>query len=163
MIVVGASFGAPIACRLAMDYPELVDGLVLVAPPLGPGRERMFWFTYLVESPLVTWVVPRMLVSANREKVHHYEELSKMLPLWPHIHVPVIYLQGAEDELVFTSNAAFARTHLVNAASLDIRMIPGRGHLIAFKEKDRIAAAIREMLDTCIAKAQDPALAGNAR
>jgi len=26
-----------------MDYPELVDGLVLVAPPLGPGQEKIFW------------------------------------------------------------------------------------------------------------------------
>ena len=59
--------------------------------------------------------------------------------------------------------AAFARSHLVNAPSLDIRMIPGRGHLIAFKEKDRITAAIREMVDTCMAKAQDPVRAGNAR
>jgi pimeloyl-ACP methyl ester carboxylesterase len=147
IVVVGVSFGAPIACRLAMDYPELVDGLVLVAPPLGPDRERMFWFTYMVESPLIQWVVPPMLKTANREKVHHHDELTKMLPLWPHIHVPVIYLQGKEDSLVSTSNAEFARTHLINAPSLDIRMIPGRGHLIAFNERDRITAAIKEMLD----------------
>ena len=29
IIVVGGSFGAPIACRLAMDHPDLVDGLSL--------------------------------------------------------------------------------------------------------------------------------------
>jgi pimeloyl-ACP methyl ester carboxylesterase len=147
VIVVGVSYGAPIAARLTMDYPELVDGLILMAPPLGPGRERYFWFTYLVESPLIQWVVPRMLVSANREKVHHREELTKMLPLWPNIHVPVEYLQGMEDGLVDTSNASFARAQLVNAPSLDIEMIPGRGHLIAFAEKDRVERAILDMLD----------------
>ena len=152
VVVVGVSYGSPIASRLAMDYPELVDGLILVAPPLGPGREEYFWFTYLVESPLVNWVVPPMLKSANREKVHHREELTKMLPLWGHIHAPVIYLQGMNDSLVSTSNADFAKSHLTNVASLDIRMIPGRGHLIAFNEKDRICAAIREMLDKCEGK-----------
>ena len=152
IVVVGVSFGAPIASRLAMDYPDLVDGLVLVAPPLGPGLERIFWFTYLVENPLINWLVPPMLKSANREKVHHREELTKMLPLWSRIHVPVIYLQGMEDGLVSPSNAGFAKAHLVNASSLDIRMIPGKGHLIAFNEKDRIAGAIREMLDRCMKK-----------
>src|SRR5882757_136106 len=107
IVVVGVSFGAPIASRLAMDYPELVDGLVLMAPPLGPGQERIFWFTYLVENPLIHWVVPRMLKSANQEKIHHKEELTKMLPLWSRIHVPVMYLQGQDDGLVFTSNADF--------------------------------------------------------
>ena len=149
IIVVGVSYGAPIACRLIMDNPDLVDGLVLMAPPLGPGREKIFWFTYPVENPLVHWVVPRMLQTANNEKVHHKEELTKMLPLWDRIHVPVIYLQGREDELVDTSNASFAREHLKNVPSLDIRMIPGRGHLIAFAEKDRIEQAILEVLDKC--------------
>jgi pimeloyl-ACP methyl ester carboxylesterase len=149
IIVVGVSYGAPIACRLTMDYPELVDGLIVMAPPLGPGREEYFWFTHPVESPLVHWVVPRMLQTANREKVHHKEELEKMLPLWGSIHVPVIYMQGREDGLVDTSNASFAREHLTNVPSLDIRMIPGRGHLIAFAEKDRIEKAILEMVDTC--------------
>jgi pimeloyl-ACP methyl ester carboxylesterase len=149
IILVGVSYGAPIACRLAMDYPELVDGLVLVAPPLGPGQERIFWFTYMIENPLIHWTVPRMLQSANQEKIHHQEELTKMLPLWPRIHVPVIYLQGMNDGLVFPTNAEFARTHLINAPQLDIRMIAGRGHLIAFKEKDRIEQAILELLDRC--------------
>ena len=76
-------------------------------------------------------------------------ERTKMLPLWGRIHVPVIYMQGAEDGLVDTSNASFAKEHLTNVPYLDIRMIPGRGHLIAFAEKDRIEKAILEMLDRC--------------
>jgi len=147
IIVVGVSYGAPIACRLTMDYPQLVDGLVLTGPAIGPGLEHYFWFTHIIESPLIHWTIPRMLQSANQEKIHHKEELTKMLPLWPRIHVPVAYLQGANDELVLTSNADFARTHLTNVPSLDIQMIPGRGHLIAFAEKARIRKAILNMLD----------------
>jgi pimeloyl-ACP methyl ester carboxylesterase len=149
VIVVGVSYGSPIACRLAMDYPELVDGIVLIAPPLGPGQERIFWFTYIIENPLLNWFIPRMLQSANREKVHHRDELTKMLPLWPRIHVPVNYLQGMNDGLVNPDNADFAKTHLTNAPSLNIQMIPGRGHLIAFNEEERITHAILDMLDKC--------------
>jgi len=147
IIVVGVSYGAPIACRLAMDYPQLVDGLVLTGPAIGPGQERYFWFTRMIESPLIHWTIPRMLQSANQEKIHHKEELTKMLPLWQRIHVPVAYLQGANDELIYTSNAGFARTHMTNVPSLDIQMIPGRGHLIAFAEKARIRKAILDVLE----------------
>jgi pimeloyl-ACP methyl ester carboxylesterase len=152
IIVVGVSYGSPIACRLTMDYPELVDGLVLVAPPLGPGLEKIYWVTYPAESPLIHWFVPRMLQTANQEKLHHKDELTKMLPLWDRIHVPVRYLQGEQDGLVDTTNAGFARAHLINAPSLDIQMIPGRGHLIAFNEKDKIEKAIIELLDSTEAK-----------
>ena len=152
IIVVGVSYGGPIACRFAMDYPNLVDGLVLVAPPIGPGREKIFWFTYLVETPFVHWFVPRILQTANKEKVYHKEELEKMLPLWGRIHVPVIYLQGDKDGLVDTSNASFAKEKLKNVPYLSIRMIPGRGHLIAFPEKARIEKAILELLDSTEAK-----------
>jgi len=147
VIVVGASYGTAIACRLTMDHPELVDGLVLIAPALAPGEEKVYWFTPYIETPLLNWIVPRMLQSANTEKIHHKEELTKMLPLWSNIKVPVIYLQGSNDELVYTTNAAFAKSHLTQAPYLDIEMIPGRGHLIAFSEKKQIRGAIVKMID----------------
>ena len=60
-----------------------------------------------------------------------------------------MYMQGQEDRLVDTSNETFAREHLTNVPSLNIQMIPGRGHLIAFDEKDRIIKTIVRMIDTC--------------
>jgi pimeloyl-ACP methyl ester carboxylesterase len=146
LIVVAASYGTSVACRLAMDYPDLVDGLVLVAPSLAPGEERIYPISYLARNPLIKWMVPRMLISANAEKLSHQQELQKMLPLWKNIRVPVIYLQGKNDGLIYPANAEFARRNLVNASSLNITMIPGRGHLIAFLEIKRITRSILEML-----------------
>ncbi|MEQ8425900.1 MAG: alpha/beta hydrolase, partial [Cyclobacteriaceae bacterium] len=34
--LVGHSLGGPVIARMAMDYPELVDGLVMVAPSIDP-------------------------------------------------------------------------------------------------------------------------------
>lgn len=147
LIIVGASYGSSIACRLVMDHPELADGLVIIAPPLAPGEEKVFWFSPLVESPILNWIVPRMLQSANTEKLHHKEELTKMLPLWKNIRIPVIYMQGAEDGLVYTTNADFARKHFTNVPYLNIEMIKNRGHLLAFVEKDKIRDAIVQMID----------------
>ena len=142
IIIVGSSYGASIAARMAMDHPELVDGLVLTGPAIGPGLEAYFWFTDLIESPAIRWFIPRLFRSANTEKVHHRSELEKMLPYWKNIRVPVAYLQGVDDDIVDTANASFARKHLVNAPYLDIEMIDGRSHRLAQFEWPRFKAAI---------------------
>lgn len=147
VIIVGSSYGAAIACRLTMDHPDLVDGLVLTGPAIGPGLEKYFWFTNIIESPVIRWFIPRMFRSANTEKVHHKEELEKMLPYWNNIRVPVVFLQGEKDNIVDTSNASFARKHLVNAPSLDIRFIKGRSHRLAQFEWPRFREAILDVYE----------------
>jgi len=145
IIIVGSSYGAPIACRLAMDHPELVDGLVLTGPAIGPGRETYFAITPVIENWSVRWFIPRIFKSANTEKIHHKKELEKMLPYWKNIRVPVYYLQGENDDIVDTSNASFAREQLVNVPSLEIKFLKGRKHLLARYEWQTIKQAI---LDT---------------
>lgn len=131
IIIAGGSYGASIACRIAMDYPFLVDGLVLTGPSLGPGLERYFWFTPVIEHWSIRWFIPRIFRSANTEKVHHRQELEKMLPLWDRIRVPVAYVQGIHDDIVDTANAGFARRHMQNVPYLDIRFVNGRYHRLA--------------------------------
>jgi pimeloyl-ACP methyl ester carboxylesterase len=145
VIIIGSSYGSSIACRLAMDHPDLVDGLVLTGPSLGPGRETYFWFTYIIEHWSIRWCMPRLFRSANTEKVYHKEELEKMLPYWKDIRVPVAYLQGENDEIVDTSNAGFAREQLVNAPYLGIRFIKDRGHRLAQFEWPEIRQSILDV------------------
>ena len=131
LIIAAGSYGASIACRLAMDHPGLVDGLVLTGPSLGPGLERYFWFTSIIEHWSIRWFIPRIFKSANTEKVHHRRELEQMLPYWKNIKIPVAYVQGEHDDIVDTANAGFARRQLVNAPYLDIQFIKGRYHRLA--------------------------------
>ena len=152
IIVVGSSYGASIACRLAMDHPELVDGLVLTGPAIGPGRETYFGITPVIEHWSVRWFIPRIFRSANTEKVHHKKELEKMLPYWKNIRVPVYYLQGAKDDIVDTSNASFAKEQLINVPSLEIRFLEGRKHLLARYEWQAIKQAILNVYEKVVKK-----------
>ncbi len=142
VIIVGGSYGASVACRLAMDHPELVDGLVLTGPSLAPGKEKYFWFTNIIEHWSIRWFIPRLFRSANTEKVYHKKELEKMLPFWKNIRVPVAYLQGENDDIIDTSNASFARQQLVNVPWLDIRFIKNRYHRLAQFEWPAIRESI---------------------
>ncbi len=123
VIVVAGSYGTSVACRFAMDYPQLTNGLVLTGPSLGAGLEHTYWFTPAVENPLINWFIPRMFKSANKEKITHGAELNKMLPYWQNIRVPVMYMQGEKDHLIDTSNAGFAKMHLINAPYLYVHFL----------------------------------------
>jgi len=147
IIVMGGSYGSSVACRLAMDHPELVDGLVLTGPSLAPGKETYFWFTHIIENASIRWFIPRLFKSANTEKVHHKAELEKMLPYWKDIRVPVFYLQGELDEIIDTSNAGFARQHLINAPYLDIQFIKNRHHRLAQFEWPAIRESIMKVYE----------------
>lgn len=145
IIIAGGSYGASIACRIAMDYPGLVDGLVLTGPSLGPGMEKYFWFTNIIEHWSIRWFIPRIFRSANTEKVYHRGELEKMLPLWQNIRVPVVYVQGENDDIVDTSNAGFARRQLVNVPFLDVRFVKERYHRLAQFEWPTIRESIMKV------------------
>ena len=146
LIVVAGSYGTSVACRFAMDYPQLADGLVLIGPSLGPGLETRYWFTPAVENPFINWFIPRMFQSANKEKITHKSELNKMLPYWKNIRVPVMYMQGEKDKLIDTANASFARAHLLNAPYLYIHFFRGKPHFIPLSERYFIRQKIFDML-----------------
>ncbi len=146
VILVGHSLGGAVAPRVAMDFPQLVDGLVLVAPSIDPGLEETTWYQALARFPLVTWAIPKPLTRSDKELVPFKAELEKMLPLWDTIHCPVIVLQGTEDELVPPAEAGFAERELTNAPTT-IARIPHQGHLIPWQRPELITKAVLDLLE----------------
>jgi esterase/lipase len=104
----------------------------------------------VIENPAIRWFIPRLFKSANTEKVHHKKELEKMLPFWKNIKVPVIYVQGENDHIIDTSNASFARQHLGNVPSLDIKFVKNRGHRLAQFEWPLLRQCILQMSRTVV-------------
>jgi pimeloyl-ACP methyl ester carboxylesterase len=58
LIVVAHSWSGALAARLALDHPEFVAGLVLLAPVTHPWRGGVGWYNKLVTTP----VIGRLLV-----------------------------------------------------------------------------------------------------
>ena len=54
-IVLGHSWGGTLALTFALDFPERVAGLVLVAPPTHPGLWRLSWLNKMLAGP-VGWL-----------------------------------------------------------------------------------------------------------
>ncbi len=140
-ILVGHSLGGPVAVRLAMDYPDEVGGLILVAPSVDPELEKEEWYRPLGAAVPFRWLLPAELDVSNREIMPLKGELEKMLPLWAGIRMPVTVIQGEDDPLVPPGNAAFAKRMLVNAP-VTIQMIPDMNHFIPWSRPDLIHTAI---------------------
>jgi pimeloyl-ACP methyl ester carboxylesterase len=145
LIIMAGSYGVPVACRMIMEHPKIVQGLILVAPSLGPGLEKMYWITPLLTKGFFSKLVSKEYKAASIEKMHHKEELEKMLPFWHKIEIPVFYLQSQNDPVVYPSNAEFAKQHLVNASLLKIHFFKGRKHNIDSRHHIEIRNKILEL------------------
>jgi pimeloyl-ACP methyl ester carboxylesterase len=61
-IIVGHSWGAALAATFALDYPQRVAGVVLIAPPSHPRLRRTVVWTYAAFAmPLAGWLFARTL------------------------------------------------------------------------------------------------------
>ena len=114
-ILVGHSLGGPVIARIAMDYPDLVGGLIMVAPSIDPELEKTKWYQIPADWLIFSWMIPTDLVMANREILPLKGELEAMLPLWAHITAPTTVIQGEKDRLVPPGNADFAQKVLTRA------------------------------------------------
>jgi pimeloyl-ACP methyl ester carboxylesterase len=145
-ILVGHSLGGAIAPRVAIDFPDLVDGVVIVAGSIDPALEKTTWYQAVAFFPGIKQAIPKPLSRSNEEMRPLKRELEAMLPLWGGLRCPVIVLQGDLDELVPAANADFAERVITNAP-LTVRRIPDLGHLIPWERPDLMVSAVVDLLD----------------
>jgi pimeloyl-ACP methyl ester carboxylesterase len=145
--LVGHSLGGPLIARMAMDYRELVDGLVIVAGSIDPELEPdETWFRAPLASPFLRWLLPRSIRASNEEIYQLKPELEKMRPLWATIKCPVIVIQGGKDTLVPPANADFAQKMLVNAP-VELVLRENMNHFVPWSNPELINEAILKLLN----------------
>lgn len=146
-ILVGHSYGGPVIVRMAIDSPELVDGLVIVAGSVDPKLEKTKWYQVPVHYKVLSWILPGMLYSTNEEIIALKSELEDMEPLWNTITQPVSVIQGGKDSLVPKENAGFAKIKLVNAPVTMIE-IDKMDHFVPWSNPDLITQELMRILAT---------------
>ena len=128
-VVLGTSYGAPIAVKLAVDHPDKFYHVVLVAGAFDPDNEKFWWFHKYLRSLFVRLSLPRFINAATEEKFAHVKELQLLLPDWARLSTPATVIQGTKDEIVPTINLEFARQQLKNKPA-EFISVSGAGHLI---------------------------------
>jgi pimeloyl-ACP methyl ester carboxylesterase len=96
-LVVAHSLGSGVALRLALDFPHLVSGLVLIAPASHPYPGKPAWWARLSATPVLGdifcgWIIPLVGPARSRASVANN--------FWP-APVPVNYLDDGGVPLIF--------------------------------------------------------------
>ncbi len=143
VILVGHSLGGPIVLQMAVDYPDRIAAIVLLAPSLDPDLDAVLWYNKLADYKLIRYFLPQMLAKANDEIMalpHGLRSLGRGLAS---IHQPVVLVQGMKDHLVDPGNAAYARRKLIQARYHEV-ILPNFGHLIPHLRPAEVVLAIEE-------------------
>ncbi len=145
-ILLGHSFGGPVIARMAMDYPDLVEGLVVVAGSVAPELEPEEWWRKPLDWAILRWILPASFRVCNQEILPLKSELEAMLPLWEKVTCPVVVYQGEADSLVPKGNADFIEQMLPNNPSVMLHMVEEGKHFILWSMQAEIVETLKQML-----------------
>ena len=144
--LIGHSLGGPVAVRMAIDYPDFVAGLILIAPSMDPELEKMRWFNTLAYYPPVKWVLPVDWLMSNEEIVPHKQELQQLAGELGKIVTPVIVIQGLADDLVPPQNTRYIERQFSAADPLIVQCLEGLNHFIPWSRPDLVVDAALKLL-----------------
>ena len=146
IILVGYSLGGPVAAKTMMDFPDLADALVLIAPSISPELEPSNGWRKIANWKIFQWLTPPALRVCNQEIIPLKSELEKSVKGWENIKIPVTVIQGTKDKLVPKENANFAEKMLVNSFSVDINIVENTNHFILWSKQDLIKEKLLDLL-----------------
>jgi pimeloyl-ACP methyl ester carboxylesterase len=141
-ILVGHSLGGPIVTQAAVDAPNDVAALVLLAASLDPQLEHVQFLQHVVDTWLVGAFISRPLRNANRELIPLKEQLEELAPRLGTIKTPVVIVHGTKDDLVPYANVGFIKRNLTGVSQLHITTLKGQNHFLPWTAKAEVNAAI---------------------
>jgi pimeloyl-ACP methyl ester carboxylesterase len=145
-VLIGHSLGGPIIAQAAVDYPELIAALVIVAGSLDPALEDVPFIQYVGDTWPVSALLPRMLRNANREIIALEPQLAALAPRLAAIKVPVTIVHGTKDDLVPFANVAFMKKHMTGTTAMDVTVLDGQNHFLPWNSKRAVDEAIAKTL-----------------
>jgi pimeloyl-ACP methyl ester carboxylesterase len=148
VLLVGHSYGSPIALLATLEHPEKIRGALLIGGDVDPAQEKPFWVQYFFGWRITSWMLPRALRQCNREMLTVRDDLAAMQKQLPQLAVPVVMLHGDRDPLVPVENVAWLEQQLgaLGKTNLFAKIIlPGVNHFIPWEHPAEVERALRQL------------------
>lgn len=143
VIVIGSSYGGPLAARVGFLNPR-VKAVVMISPAIDPDNEKDIWASRFTRWKLTRWAVPTAYRVAGDEKKVHAQELELIANEWKQMTIPVLHFHGDADNIVPFENIHFSKKNFTN---IEIIPISEKGHEIAFKDKELIIERLIRLIE----------------
>jgi pimeloyl-ACP methyl ester carboxylesterase len=149
VLLVGHSYGGPIALLTAIKHPNKIAGALLIAGDVSPKLEQMLWIQYAGNSPILEWLVPRNLRQCNREILAAPRDLVEIQDGLTNLAVPVVMLHGTRDDFVQVENVTWLESRLAALGRTNLFakiVLPGANHFIPWERPGDVAAGIEKLI-----------------
>ena len=92
-IILGHSYGGPVAAQVAISKPKEIHHLILVASSMDPELEKMKWYQHIAKLPLIRSLIPDVLDVVNREILGLKDELIKLEKSYPYQYLQQLFME----------------------------------------------------------------------
>lgn len=170
-VFVGFSMGGVVAKRLALDHPDLVDGLVLIGTPVNlngkPHIDELWELLLTLDDPIdpdfirafnegvpVKPVPPEFLENINQAnmKVPAHVWRDAFMGVWEAdmmgeisaVKSPTLVFWGEHDSFTTIEDQKEISSVIPNS---EFKVYPGNGHAIHWEEPERFSADVIEFIE----------------
>lgn len=145
LYLVGHSLGGPMIIQLNADNPGLFDGLVLLAGSVDPAEEKKESWRYILDEGVFKYFVPGAMRPSNTELKYFKKDVYALQDKFALVKCKVFIVHGMKDPLVPVGNSIYAKNKLINAASVNLTLIPDANHFIPWTKYDTIKKVLMEL------------------
>ncbi len=134
IVLVGHSYGGPIAARISIIFSYKIDTLVLLAAPLSSKEEEIRWYNQIANWVWVKNLLPTSLKNSNDEMFPLKSQLESLEKFWKLIPCKIILIHGKEDSLVPFHNLEFFKS-IFSSSRLTTIELEKEDHFIPWTQK----------------------------
>ena len=109
VVVMGHSYGGPIAVALGSMAPEYIEQIYAVSGAYDPEQEVTFGISYWLDFHLFRYLLPRPIWVSNVEKLRHPDALREAVSAFKSVSVPTTLVHGTADGLVPYGNSTYLK------------------------------------------------------
>lgn len=146
VITMGVSYGGELALKAALDFPDVVEGVVTVAALINEPRDWVHPFVDLGGAPVIRDLLPKTLHFAREEVEGRRAQIGPLFARLKDMTRPVSIMHGNVDHLVAKDDAKTLAGYFGPEADVSMVEVSGGTHFLELQNPNQVYDAVRDVI-----------------